>query len=123
MSEIKLSVSITIPGRVMFSEAEVKAIEGEKKSAGFDLNRVYVTGKKGTKDILNVLTRKTRHAKQSINMYKEAYDYMISKDSCPPDIRQTVWDKMNSKQRLEDHLERICKSLEGISYTYKVFND
>lgn len=123
MSEIKISVSITLPGGVMLTQAEAKQLEKEKAGTGFDITKLKVEDKKGNKDVLSIKTRKYKSCSQSINMSKEAYDYMTSKDSCLPNIKSYVWAKMNKKQRLEAHLDLVCKALKGTSYTYKVFDD
>lgn len=123
MSEIKISVSITLPGGVMLTQAEAKQLEKEKTGTGFDITRLKVEDKKGNKDVLSIKTRKYKSCSQSINMSKEAYDYMTSKDSCLPNIKSYVWAKMNKTQRLEAHLDLVCKALKGTSYTYKVFDD
>lgn len=123
MSEIKVSVSITLQGGVMLTQAEAEQLEENKVGTGYDLARIRVKGKKGNTDVINVRTRKFRTATQTISMYKEAYDYMTSKDSCPPGIKQFIWAKMKPVQRLEAHLDLVCKHLGGISYTYKVFDD
>lgn len=123
MSEIKISVSITLPGGVMLTQAEAKQLEKEKAGTGFDITKLKVEDKKGNKDVLSIKTRKYKSCSQSINMSKEAYDYMTSKDSCLPNIKSYVWAKMNKTQRLEAHLDSVCKALKGTSYTYKVFDD
>lgn len=123
MSEIKISVSITLLGGVMLTQAEAKQLEKEKTGTGFDITKLKVEDKKGNKDVLSIKTRKYKSCSQSINMSKEAYDYMTSKDSCLPNIKSYVWAKMNKTQRLEAHLDLVCKALKGTSYTYKVFDD
>lgn len=124
MSEIKVSVSITLPGSVLLTQDEAKHLEKEKKGKGFDLVRLNVSNSNGgDKEILNVRVRKTKDCHQSINMCVESYKYMVSKDGCPPCIKLGMWAKMSHKQRLEAHLDMVCKALGGTSYTYKVFND
>ena len=123
MSEIKVSVSITLQGGVMLTQAEAEQLEKNKVGTGYGLTRIKVKDRKGNADVLNVRTRKSRTATQTISMYKEAYEYMTSKDSCPSSIKQFVWVKMKPVQRLEAHLDLVCKSLRGISYTYNVFDD
>lgn len=123
MSEIKVSVSITLQGGVMLTQAEAEQLEKNKVGTGYDLTRIKVEDKKGNADVINVRIRKFRTATQAISMCKEAYEYMTSKDSCPPSIKQFVWAKMKPVQRLKAHLDLVCKHLKGISYTYKVFDD
>lgn len=123
MSEIKVSVSITLQGGVMLTQAEAKQLGKEKTGTGFDITKLKVEDKEGNKDALSIKTRKYKSCSQSINMSKEAYDYMTSKGSCLPNIKSCVWAKMDKKQRLEAHLDLVCKALKGTSYTYKVFDD
>lgn len=123
MSEIKISISITLPGGVMLTQAEAKQLEKEKTGTGFDITKLKVEDKKGNKDVLSIKTRKYKSCSQSINMGKEAYDYMTSRDGCPPNVKSFIWAKMNKKSRLEAHLDLVCKALKGTSYTYKVFDD
>lgn len=123
MSEIKISVSITLPGGVMLTQAEAKQLEKEKAGLGYDMTKLKVEDKKRNTEILHIRTRKCKSCSQSINMSKEAYNYMTSKDSCLPNIKSYVWNKMNKTQRLEAHLDLVCKALKGTSYTYKVFDD
>ena len=144
MSEIKLSLSIELQGSTMFSKEEClkttqKVIERKTKSGKVFKKTIYVqtedldkmtkgsvriTDKNGKNpEIITFHTRKCKPATQTINMSKEAYDYMTSKDSCLPNIKSYVWAKMNKKQRLEAHLDLVCKALKGTSYTYKVFDD
>ena len=123
MSEIKISVSITLPGGVMLTQAEAEQLEKEKTGTGFDITKLKVEDNKCNKDVISIKTRKYKSCSQSINMSKEAYDYMTSKGSCLPNIKSYVWAKMNKTQRLEAHLDLVCKALKGTSYTYKVFDD
>lgn len=123
MSEIKISISVTLPGSVMLTQDEAAHLEKEKAGLGYDMTKLKVEDKKRNTEILHIRTRKYKSCSQSINMSKEAYDYMTSKDSCLPNIKSYMWAKMNKKQRLEAHLDLVCKALKGTSYTYKVFDD
>lgn len=123
MSEIKVSVNVTLQGGVMLTQAEAEQLEKTKKGTSYDLTRIRVEDKQGNADVINVRTRKFRTATQSLSMCKEAYEYMTSKGGCPPHIKQFVWAKMKPAQRLEAHLDLVCKHLKGVSYTYKVFDD
>lgn len=123
MNEIKVGVSITLPGGVMLTQAEAEQLEKEKAGTGYNMTRLVVTDEKGNKDVLHIRTRKCRTCSQSINICEEAYDYMTSNDGCPPNIKSFRWFKMSKKQRLEAHLNLICETLRGISYTYKVFDE
>ena len=85
MSEVKLSLSIKLPGRVMYSQEEAKALE-QQGLAGFTKHSLVVEmykrmGKKVKvdKETIHFKTRNTIPAIQNINISKDAYDYMSSK--------------------------------------------
>ena len=56
-------------------------------------------------------------------MNKEAYEYMTDKNSCPSWSKPGKWNSMSKKERLESHLQMITEHLDGISFTYQVFDD
>lgn len=142
MNETKVNLSITIPGSVMFSKEEClktiqKTVEKKYKNGQvikkfisstednldmMDKNTIRVTDGK-TFETLVYYTRKCKSATQSINITKESYEYMVSKDSCIPSIKVTRWNAMNKKERLEAHLNEIMLSLGGTSFSYKIFED
>lgn len=144
MSEIKLSLSIELRGSTMFSKEEClktthKVIEKKTKAGKIykktikvkvedwdkmEKHSMRVTDNNGTNpETITFHTRKCKPATQTINMSKEAYEYMISKDSCPPCFKPREWSTMNKKERLEAHLKRTVEHLGGTSYTYQVFED
>lgn len=141
-NEIKVSLTITLPGRVMFSKEEClkttqKVIERKTKTGKvykktievqvedwdkMDKNTVKVRTGYNKTESLTFYTRKSIPATQSINLYKDTYKYMTSKE-CPEWSKPKEWGQMNSKKRLEAHLQRIAEYLGGTSYTYQVFED
>lgn len=134
MSEIKLNLSIEIPGRTMFRENEcLKKIERHLKRNGKTrllIDTVYDSDKteknilasdKG--DVYTYHTRKCIPARQTVNISKEAYTYMVGNDSAPSHITHKAWIGMSKKERLQTHLKIIADDLGGTSYTYKVFED
>lgn len=144
MSEIKLSLSIELPGSTMFSKEKClkttqKVIEKKTKTGKvykklievqvedwgkMDKHSMRVTNQKGTNpEIITFYTRKCESATQSINMGKEAYEYMIDKNACPSWSKPGKWAAMSKKERLESHLQRTVEYLGGTSYTYQVFED
>ena len=144
MNEIKLSLSIELQGSTMFSKEEClktthKVIEKKTKAGKIYRKTIKVkvedwdkmekcsmrvTDKDGTNpEIITFHTRKCKPAAQSLNMSKEAYEYMISKDSCPPCFKPREWSTMNKKERLEVHLKRTVEYLGGTSYSYQIFGD
>lgn len=113
MSEIKLSLSIELQGSTMLSKEECLKTTQET-----------ITTKNGRKrEVITFHTRKCKPATQSLNMSKEAYEYMIDKDSCPSWSKPSKWAAMSEKERLEAHLQRTVEHLGGTSYTYQVFED
>lgn len=145
-NEIKVNLSVVLPGSVMFSKEEClkttqKVIEKTNKKTGktykkkvnvlvddFDkmdshtLKVVDYVDKKPVSEIITFHTRKTKPAAQSLNICKEAYDSMISVE-CPYWSKPKVWNSMSKKERLEAHLQRIAEGLGGTSYTYQIFED
>ena len=144
MSEIKLNLSIELPGSTMLSKDEClktthKVIEKKTKAGKIykktikvrvedkdkmEKHTVRVTDTNGANpEIITFHTRKCKPATQSLNISKEAYEYMIDKDSCPSWSKLGKWAAMSKKERLEAHLQRTVAHLGGISYTYQVFED
>lgn len=123
MNEIKVNLNIILQGRVMMSEQECS-----KNPNNYEYHSMIVeTGynkktKKSTTDLIKFRTRKSIPAAQSINISKEAYEYYISKE-CPEFSKPKYWQAMSKKMRLEAHLAEITKGLNGISFTYQVFED
>lgn len=128
MNEIKLNLNIVLPGRTLLSVQE--CAENPKESYEHQKIRVETVKKDPKKknkfiksvEWIDIKVKKCRTASQSINMTKEAYDYMVSKE-CPYFAKPKDWARMGKKARLEAHLEETCKALGGISYTYQVFED
>lgn len=140
MSEIKLSLSIELRGSTMLSKEEclkttqktITTKNGRKRTVTkvvedwdkMEKHSMRVTDNNGTNpEIITFHTRKCKSATQSLNMSKEAYEYMIDKDSCPSWSKPGKWAAMSEKERLEAHLQRTVEHLGGVSYTYQVFED
>ena len=145
-NEIKVNLSIVLPGSVLFSKVEClkttqKVIEKTSKKTGktykkkvnvvvdnldmMDSSTIRVTeyvDKKPVSEVITVHTRKSKPATQSLNICKEGYNSMISGE-CPYWSKPKVWNNMSKKERLEAHLQRIAEGLGGTSYTYQVFED
>lgn len=119
-NEVKVNLNITLQGRVMMSEQECSKIPQLKGYTPFSLK--FTERKSNKKVRIGALLRKSKPATQSINITKESYDYMVSNE-CPHFSKPAGWLKMGKKKRLEMHLQRICESLNGESFTYVVFED
>lgn len=141
MDDVKLSLTITLPGRVMFSKQEclkpLKKTIVDKRNhkkkidilvedfAKTEEHSLVVTTKvdgKNVKETINFRTRKCKHVTQVINMTSDAYNYMISAEY-PAWEKKRDWNKFSKKERLESHLHRIALHLGGLVKHYKVFED
>lgn len=125
MNEIKVSLSITLQGGVMYSQEQAKALEKEKVGTGYDTFNVRVESlRDGKKDAetITVKTRKCKPAGQSLNLSMDAYDYMTGKEA-PYFVKARDWERLTKKQRLEAHLKRIVEELGGVSFTYAVLDN
>lgn len=121
MNESKVNLSITLRGNVMLSEQECS----KNPKECYNYHKQVVSDKKGKKETIVFTTRKNRLIRQSINLTKEAYEYMIS-DEVPEWYSTGVpkkWKSLSKKEKLELHLKTICDSLNGESFTYQVFEE
>ena len=127
MSEVKLSLSIKLPGRVMLSQESAKALE-QQGLAGFTKHSLVVEmhkrmGKKVKvdKETIHFKTRNTIPAVQHINISRESYYYMIKE--CPSFIKPKDWARMSKVKKLEAHLQEIAESRGGTVLHYHIFED
>lgn len=113
MYELKINLTMALPGRVIMSEQEClrkvrRPLMGKGKKANKQVldkngNPVWVTvrepdpmkndrhvidltGKDGTEETLVVFTRKARPASKSLNLSEESYNYFVSGE-CPEGFR------------------------------------
>ena len=142
-NEIKVSLNIILPGRVMLSKDEClkttqKEIIKKNNKTGksykkiitevvedlskMDKDTIRVTDNGKNYETLTVYTRKCKPATQSINLYKDTYDYMVSKE-CPEWSKVSVWNQMGKKAKLEAHLKKIAEHLGGKLESYQIFED
>jgi hypothetical protein len=131
MDQIKVSLNVILPGRVMFSKRDCLKEVVEKKELKNGKTK-YLTKlvqddtKFETLKIplspLIVRYRKSIPATQTLNISCDSYRYMTSKE-CPAFMRPKEWASMSKKMRLESHLKNIAESLGGKLGTYHVFED
>lgn len=126
MSEIKVRLSMVVPGAVMLSTQD--CVKMSKKDA-YEQSKVTLKYpvKKGKKTVmkqetLHIQTRKSRTARQNISISKEAYDYMTSKSEAPARMTK-IWAKMSTVKRLEYHLGLIAENFNAFSYSYEILDD
>lgn len=97
--------------------------------------------KKSVVETIHFSTRKCNTAKQTLNICEEAYEYMTGNEvpdgyKYPKDFKPNkallkrgisisiqAWNAQSKKEKLEWHLHRICKSMNGTLSGYTVFND
>lgn len=123
-NEIKLSLNVVLPGNILLSQEQAEALEKVKSAKGFDRFSMEVSEPEGKdKEIIIVSTRRCIPAYQSINITKESYDYMTSSKECPNWANPNDWKNRSIAARLEAHLQRLCDTIGGTSFTYVVFED
>lgn len=120
MSEIKVNLSLTLPGRVMMSPQ--RCGENPENYDHFTIKVKKSLNSKRTSTV-HVATRKSKAAKQNIKLSKEAFESMTSSANCPIPGLQKVWDNLTRNQRLQYHCEQIAKALGAIGFTFEVLND
>lgn len=142
-NEIKVSLNITLPGRVMLSKDEClkttqKEIIKKNNKTGksykkiitevvedlskMDKSTIKVSENGRNNEVLTIYIRKCKPATQSINLCKDTYDYMTSKE-CPEWCKVGVWNQMGKKAKLEAHLKKIAEHLGGKLESYQIFED
>lgn len=140
MIETKISLTIILPGRTMFSKEEclkttrkVKVLKNGKKIFKKEtaedpekviVHTIRVDGKKKEKpEVIHYTTRKFRPAKQTINISRDAYEGMI--DDIPRRFknRKSYWLSLPKKSRIDFNVNELAKSLGGIVDSYVIFED
>lgn len=118
--EIKVILSLLVPGTKLYSEKECKInpkISYNKEK--FTLN--YSEGKKRKQEVITVVTRKPKPITQHINLCKEAYDYMISTST--DGISPKTWKKMSVNEKLKAHFDLIMHDLRAVSYNFEILDN
>ena len=129
MDNIKLSLTVLLPGSTMVSTEESvkqlkKAYKTKKGKTYYktvlvpdwdkhDSFTIKVT--EGGREVpIEVFIRKTKSAKQVINMTQEAYDYYISAESPIGFLGGAkAWNKLTRDQKLKWHCINIAKQVGG----------
>ena len=140
-TSIKVNLSIVLQGRTMLSEQECSkqlkdtiVKKGKKKiitktfynKENNTENRIFLDYKDNDgirhREPLFFMTRNTIPCKKSINISKEAYDYMVSSE-CPEWAKPGEWKQLSKIKRLTAHMQRICENERGISFEFQIFDD
>ena len=149
MTDIKVSLTIALPGSTMVSKEasleyakrpvyskktgkqvykhgqplyDIVEVENPKMH---DLNTLLLTNSKGkVVDKLHFYTRKCIPAKKVTHICKEAYLYMISTE-CPPQFRgpKRQWLKMQEYDRLLWHLDNYAQAFGGKVIDFVIYDD
>lgn len=149
MTDIKVSLTIALPGSTMVSKQECltyskrpvyskktgkqvykygqplyEIVETENPKM-HDLNTLLLTNSKGkVVDKLYFYTRKCKPAFKTTHMSKECYLAMISTE-CPPQFRgpKKQWMKMKEIERLEWHMQNYAEAFQGKVVSYTIYDD
>lgn len=127
MSEIKARLSMEVPGATMLSSQDCEKMSKKEAYDHFTMvveNKVK-KGKKSVKEreTIHVSTRKSRPARQSISISKEAYNYMTDAKEIPSPRLAKTWGSMTASQRLKYHLSLIAENFGATSFSYEVLDD
>lgn len=115
-NDTKVRLNIVLQGDTMLSQEDAEALEKKKAGTGF-----YKFSLRLGKKIFTIRARKTYDATQTLNLSIDAYNYMTG-DEAPYFVKPGNWKRLNKKQRLEMHLERITQSVKGLSFTYTILD-
>lgn len=138
-----MSLSVLLPGSTMFSKEEsLKQLKKPvKNKAGkvikkqgepvvktvlvpdFDKNDSFTLELKERGKVsfqAKVFVRKSRPAKQVINLSEEAYQNMIS-PVAPPEFKGT-WSALTKNQKLKWHCNRIAQQLGGEVESFQILD-
>lgn len=112
MNNVKINLTVVLPGANMKSEEECKR---DDDYIGFSVELPK-------KRVIHTLLRNSRTAKQVLHISQEAYEYMVGQD-CPPNTDNKRWRTMSKKQKIDIHMKQICEHLGGLSYSYVILDD
>lgn len=118
MAETKVSLSIALPGRTMFSKES--SFKNDKLDPDkFNKSFMKISDGRGHFETIVINTRKCINAKQVINISEDAYNYFIS--DVNPDYRND-WKSLSKEARLHWHMTELAKSMGGEMLDYRVLD-
>ena len=123
MNDVKLRLSLYVPGAQMLSSQTCE----ENVTENYDRTKIEVrtsvSGKKKDKtEVITVSTRKSRLVRQNINLTSDAFNYMVSNET-PYFSTIKEWKNKSRKERLKEHLDRIAENFNAKSYTFEILDD
>ena len=123
---VRISLTIELEGSTLIRQSEPEKVRWIIKRK--DVNpKKYGDNPEGNQILKSGFcdhrSLKTVPAYQQINLTKDAYDHMISKDGIIRNYGPKEWSKLNRDQRIEANIQEIVKSFGGKSYKYKILPD
>lgn len=117
MNDVKLSLAIALPGRVMMS-GEESPVNSQRETV-----KVYNDVTKKFENI-HITTKKCKPAQQHINICSEAYKDMVS-NSTPYGFKGTSfeWKKLKKNEKLLWHMQELAAAMGGMLVNYHIFDD
>lgn len=138
MDSIKVTLNITLPGRVLYSNYESKKLNVHEKTLSngtkkkvkklvWDTDKtesfeIFASDNGKNKEHLMIIMRGCKPATQCLNINEQSYNYMIS-TNCPYFSKPKEWAQLSKKKRLEAHLADIAEGLGGKVASYNVYDD
>lgn len=112
MHNIKVNLSIILPGSTMLSVEETTRVtkSGNRVLDTKKCNKLEVIANKQS---VTVFTRKCKPAKQVIHLNEEAYEYMTSAKEVPSKYKG-VWRGLSENERLRWHCNQIAQDMGGV---------
>ena len=120
MDNIKVRLSICVPGAQMLSSQECD----KNPKDSYDTVRITINAREKGKQVKKTYVskvRKSRTVNQVINITEESYKYMVT--TPPANIPHKVWSNLPRKERLKCHFDLISHDLNGISYTFDILDN
>lgn len=117
MTNNKISLVLTLPGRVMMSEQEYS----KNPKDNYNVSLIKIKRKKGGKlnvETIKVNTRKTKIVQQHINVCESAYKYWLA---TPPTLKdRNSWKKLSNNEKIRKHVEAIAHDFRATKFDYYV---
>lgn len=130
MKNIKLSLSILLPGGTMYSKQECfknPTVKDENAKNNLDLrkfNSFQIKLRDAKKvETHRIFVRKSKPAKQVLNLSEEAYNYFIGQEK-PEKYRSELgpWNKLTKNQKITWHCNNIAENLGGTVESWEILD-
>lgn len=124
MVELKISLSLLVPGAGLLSSQECE----KKPKESHNEHKMLIKFTKGkgkyareAKKLLVIKTRKQKMITQNINICEEAYHHMLETPASNKMFK--VWNTLTEHEKLKAHFDLIAHDLHAVSYSYEVLGD